>query len=216
MKNLLYISCTLLFFIACKKQKNMEQPISVDLPIANKIANAHGFETWKNVSEVAFTFAKKRQWIWKPKTHDITLITRTDTISYNKKTVDSLPLGTDKAFINDKFWLLIPFQLLWDKGTTISEPIKAKAPVSKKNMNKITVSYADNVGYTPGDAYDIFFENDYIIKEWIFRRGNGTAPSLINTFENYQDFNGIKIAQDHKKGEGDWNLTLTEVKITLE
>jgi len=36
---------------------------------------------------------------------------------------------------------------------------------------------------------------------------------MITTFENYQDFDGIKIALDHKKSEGNWNLNFTNVKI---
>ena len=32
-------------------------------------------------------------------------------------------------------------------------------------------------------------------------------------FENYQDFNGVKIALDHKKAKGNWNLNFTNVKI---
>lgn len=215
MKNLIYSIFIASLFIACKEhQKTENTPIK--LSISEKIAHAHGFKNWKNVSEVSFTFFKKRQWIWKPKTNDITLITKGDTLIYNRKTVDSISLNTDKAFINDKFWLLIPFQLIWDNGTSISEPIKAKAPISKLEMHKITLTYSNEGGYTPGDAYDIYFEDDYIIKEWVFRKGNSETPSLTTTFENYQDFNGIKIALDHKKEDPNWNLTFTNVKVTLE
>jgi len=34
---------------------------------------------------------------------------------------------------------------------------------------------------------------------------------MITTFKNYQDFNGIKIALDHKKAEGNWNLNFTNI-----
>ena len=111
---------------------------------------------------------------------------------------------------------MIPFQLVWDEGTTISEPVKDAAPISSKLLNKITITYSNEGGYTPGDAYDIYFDDDHIIKEWVFRQSNSTEPSLVNTFENYQDFNGIKIALEHKKAEGDWNLLIRNVKVGLE
>ena len=130
--------------------------------------------------------------------------------------MDSIAMKADRGFINDNFWLLIPFQLGWDEGTTISEPIKVKTPIGNIEMNKITLTYSNEGGYTPGDAYDIFYGDDYIIKEWAFRRGNKPEAGLINTFENYQDFNGLKIALDHKKAEGDWNLKLSDVKVILE
>ena len=38
----------------------------------------------------------------------------------------------------------------------------------------------------------------------------------VNSFENYQNFNGLLIAQEHKKSEGDWNLLLRNIKVELE
>ncbi|MFG6686372.1 hypothetical protein ACGK9U_07315 [Mariniflexile sp. HNIBRBA6329] len=205
-----------IFIVIACKQKQETKVAQKELSIAEKIANAHGFENWKHVSEIAFNFNEKRSWTWHPKTNDITLITENDTINYNRKSVDSISEKTDKAFINDKFWLLIPFQLVWDKGTSISAPVKAEAPISKMEINKITLTYPNEGGYTPGDAYDIYYNDNYIIKEWAFRRGNKPEAGLVNTFENHQDFNGIKIALDHKKTEGDWNLKFTNVKVTLD
>lgn len=212
MKKLLVIISILSVCFSCKQKTKTIQP-EKEISTAEKIANAHGFENWKQVTEVQFTFNKKRNWIWHPKTQDITLITKKDTINYNRKTIDSLSLKADIAFINDKFWAFIPFQLVWDTSATISEPEKAKAPISNTTLNKIIITYPSEGGYTPGDAYDIYFDDNYIIKEWGFRKGNKPKAGLTNTFENYQDFNGIKIALDHKKAEGDWNLTLSDIKI---
>ncbi len=200
---------------SCQQEKK-SAPTAEPLSVAQKIANAHGFEHWNKVSELQFTFGKNRSWIWKPKSNDVTLMTSKDTISYNRASIDSLSQKADRAFINDKFWLLIPFQLIWDEGITISEPIKTKAPVSKTEMNKITLTYSNEGGYTPGDAYDLFYGTDYIIKEWAFRKGNNPEAGLVNTFENYQDFNGLKLALDHKKGDADWSLPLSNVKVTLD
>ena len=143
-------------------------------------------------------------------------MTSKDTIVYNRAELDSTSLQADRAFINDKFWLLFPFQLVWDENASISKPTKAMAPISQKEMNTITLLYPNEGGYTPGDAYDIFYNDDHIIQEWTFRQGNADQPSLSNTFENYQEFNGLKIAIDHKKDAGKWNLNFANVKVTLE
>ena len=215
MKNLIYICFTTLLLIACK-QKAETKVVETERTIAEKIGHAHGFENWKNVSEIAFTFNRNRSWKWQPKTNDVTFIQDTLEVSYNRAKIDSTVIKIDPAFINDKFWLLIPFQLIWDKSATISEPIKAEAPISKTQMSKITLLYGKEGGYTPGDAYDIYFGDDYIIREWAFRKGNKQEAGLINTFENYQDFSGIKLALDHKKAEGDWNLELSNIEIVLK
>ena len=210
MKKSILVLFVILLCAAFKENKQFKTP-----SIAEKIANAHGLEQWNKVSEIAFTFNGKRRWIWKPKTSDVTYIKDGDTINYNIESIDSTLVKIDRGFINDKFWLLIPFQLVWDKGTSISEPTKVEAPISKTKMNKITLTYPNEGGYTPGDAYDIYYSEDYLIREWAYRKGNKPEASLVNTFENYQDFNGIKIALEHKKGDGNWSLNFSDVKVTL-
>ena len=212
-----YILLVLIIIVSLSfKQNKSTEKLTKQLSIAEKIANAHGFEKWQQVSEIAFTFNGKRSWVWNPKTSDVTYIKDGDTIRYNTGNIDSTLVKIDRGFINDKFWLLIPYQLVWDKGTTISEPIKMEAPISKAKMNKITLTYSSEGGYTPGDAYDIYYGDDYLIKEWAYRKGNKPEASLVNTFENYQDFDGIKIALNHKKAEGDWNLYFSNVNVTFD
>lgn len=214
MKNLSYLVLIVLIALGCKNKKE-NTPELQSLTTAEKIAKAHGFENWDNVSEIAFNFNGKRSWIWNPKTNNVSLLKENDTIKYNRSEMDSTQIKYDRGFINDKFWLLIPFQLVWDQGTTISEPERTKSPIEGIEMNKIILTYGNNGGYTPGDAYDIYYSDDYIIKEWAFRKGNAEKPGLINTFENYQNFNGLKIALDHKKGTGNWNLKFVDVSVKI-
>lgn len=213
--------CLALTFISCKSDKNQEiQSIEKEYSIAEEIANANGFQHWKNVSELQFTFNVdrdtthfERSWTWKPKTGDVILISGKDTISYNRKSVDSMSINADKGFINDKYWLLAPFQLIWDSSATVSEPNQSEAPISKTQMNKITLTYPSQGGYTPGDAYDFYYGDDFIVKEWVFRQGNAKEPSMITTWEDYEDFNGIKIAKSHKRTDSNWKLSFSNLKI---
>ena len=214
---------TLLVFTSCKsdKTKSATSEAKKEFSIAKKIANAHGFENWKNVTEVQFTFAvdrdsikgSGRSWTWLPKQDSVYMKAGVQDIKYSRQDMDSIPKNVDRAFINDKYWAFVPFQLVWDNTATISEPIKAEAPIGKTPMDMITILYPSEGGYTPGDAYDIYFDENYMIKEWTFRKGNSETPSLSTTFENYKDYNGIKIAIDHKQNDGKWNLNFSDVKV---
>ena len=167
----------LLILSACKSEKkeNITIEPEKELTIAEKIANAHGYENWKNVSEVKFTFRVDRDtlggdgrfWTWKPK-EDIVIFTNyTGSFGFTRSQLDSTKVGYDKAFINDKFWFLVPFQLVWDAPfATISEPKKMESPINKEQLDMITITYPDERGYTPGDAYDIYYDENYLIKEW--------------------------------------------------
>ncbi|MCT4628254.1 hypothetical protein [Winogradskyella sp.] len=224
----LYLSLIcVLIVLTCQSDKKKEDVLGEEktqLTTAEKIAVAHGIENWDNVKNVEFTFkvirdgrsGHGRRWVWDTKTGEISLGSSLGALKYNRNKIDSISLDADKAFINDKYWLLVPFQLVWDTTATISESKKMVSPIKKDTLQMITITYPNEGGYTPGDAYDIYYDKNYMIKEWVFREGNSKEPTLTNTFENYQDFNGIKIAIDHKKEGGNWNLNFTDVSITVE
>ncbi|WP_115461289.1 hypothetical protein [Winogradskyella aurantiaca] len=226
MKQLLLFFSLFALLTGCKSDKNQKSTVdTTDVKtIPERIAKAHGIDQWDLVSTIEFTFAvdrdtikgSGRSWKWMPQTKTVSLVTPDELITYNTSGIDSTVMAADRAFINDKFWLLIPFQLVWDKGANISEPISAQAPISGTTMDQITITYPSQGGYTPGDAYDIYFDENYIIREWTFRRGNDPKPTLSTTFEDYEDFNGLKIATSHKRNGEGWNLKFRDVRVTLE
>ncbi len=230
----------ILFFgiMSCKNSdKNYEAPSSLEatdeieplqdskIPqIAQKIAKSNGFDNWDKISEIAFTFNVdrkgnhfERSWVWNPKTKDILMISdKNDTVSYNRTKMDSLAIKTDAAFINDKYWLLAPFQLLWDENLEYTTQETAVAPISKDTLGKLTIVYPNEGGYTPGDAYDFFYDKNHLIKEWNYRKGNTAEPSLSTTWEDYKNFNGIEIARMRRDSTGDFKLYFTDISIKTD
>lgn len=189
--------------------------------ILEKVANANGLQNWKDVEEIKFTFNVdkdtshfERTWTWKPKTNDITATSAEGTISYNWATMDSIAYKTNGGFINDKYWLLAPYQLVWDADNVAHTHLKAsEAPISKMPMQKLTIVYGGEGGYTPGDAYDFYFGDDLIIQEWVFRKSNQSEPSMITSFEDYKMINGLNIATMHKMAEGNFKLYFTNIEV---
>lgn len=200
---------------------NFDKEISQEDTILAKIANANGVQNWKEVAEIKFTFNVdrdtshfERTWTWKPKTNDIIAKSAEGTMSYNWASMDSTANKTNAGFINDKFWLLAPYQLFWDADNVTHTHVKnAEAPLSKEPMQKLTIVYGDDGGYTPGDAYDFYFGDDLIIQEWVYRKSNQPEPSMTTTFEEYQMVQGLNIATMHKMGEGNFKLYFTNVEV---
>ncbi len=237
MKGKIFIMVLFLGIIGCNNSnKTSEPPISettatqndslqyLDVPqIARQIAEASGIQNWKKVSEIAFTFNVdrngnnfERSWIWKPKSEDIQMISSNDTVNYNRAKMDSLVIKTDAAFINDKYWMLAPFQLVWDKGMEFSEKKNVVAPISKDTLNQLTIVYPNDGGYTPGDAYDFFYDKNFRIKEWNYRKGNSPDPNLTATWEDYKNFDGIDIATMHRNETGDFKLYFTDISVKAD
>ncbi|MEK6151696.1 hypothetical protein WIW50_00460 [Flavobacteriaceae bacterium 3-367] len=211
-----------LILSSCKTEKKSEaSAIEKELTILEKVAFAHGYENWKDVNEIRFTFNVdrdtthfERSWTWKPKSNDIVAIGAQDTLSYNRGNMDSVALKTNGGFINDRYWLLAPFNLVWDKNNISYEhTTEVQAPISKQAMQKLTIVYGSEGGYTPGDAYDFYFGDDYLLKEWVFRKGNQAEASLTTTWEGYIDQKGLKLGAMHKNAEGNFKLYLSNIEV---
>ncbi len=242
MKNIFVLALLSLFLFSCKTEVKKENSYDDDdievrdpelvkesdkakiLTTAQAIAYANGLQKWDKVKELKFTFNidrdsshYERSWSWKPKNDMVTATFSENTYSYKRTDLDSMSLRADQKFVNDKYWLLAPYNLVWDTASfTSKHQVKATAPISNTTMQKLTIVYNDKGGYTPGDAYDFYFEGDFIIKEWVFREGNKSEPSLITSWEDYEDFDGIKIAKTHIRKEGNWTLYFTGIDIITE
>ena len=219
----LYLSCAIVFIaLSCKEAKKESNPITVEeISITEKIANAHGYENWKNVEQLSFTFNVdrdtthfERSWIWDTRKQEVTSIIAGDTTTYQRRAVDSTLAKLDAGFINDKYWLLAPFQLIWDAESFTYEYIEdTEAPISGKNLKKLTIVYANEGGYTPGDAYDFYFGDDYRIQEWVFRKGNAPEPSSTTTWEDYITYEGLILSQMHKRKKDDVRISLSGISV---
>lgn len=223
MKHVLPILALVFLATACKTETKKESTeAEPELSILEKVAYAHGYAQWKDVNEIAFTFNVdrdtmhfERTWIWETKTNRITSISGQDTLVYNRNEMDSVAYKTNGGFINDRFWAMAPFNMMWDKDNfTYEHAEKAVAPISQDSLQKLTLVYANEGGYTPGDAYDFYLGDDFKVREWVFRKANQEDPSMMTTWENYQSVDGFQFAQDHKRqGTDDFNIAITGIKI---
>ncbi|MBX2827463.1 MAG: hypothetical protein KTR22_04840 [Flavobacteriaceae bacterium] len=233
MNKYLWVLCICLAFTACKDGATSNETNNTDtsekvvegnekeLTTAETIAYKCGVERWKDVDEISFTFNVdrndnhyERSYTWYPKTRKVIYRQGKDTVSFIRGTqLDSMQTVADKRFINDKYWLLAPFQLVWDEGTSFSEKENQMAPISKDTLSMLTITYGSEGGYTPGDAYDLYYDKDFMLKEWVFREGNQEEASMVTTFEDYEEFNGIKIAKSHRNSSGNFNLHFTDIVV---
>ncbi|MBI6115776.1 hypothetical protein [Salegentibacter maritimus] len=224
MKKLIFISFLVIGLTACKNNKEtkigQETTEEAQKSIEEQIAVAHGLNNFDAVEEIRFTFNVKvqdslrtsRAWTWKPKTNEIRLTqgdisqtyTKTNNISEDDKDID-------QKFINDSYWLLFPYQMVWSDAT-ISEEKTGTAPISKKEMNYLEVSYKNEGGYTPGDTYVVYYNDDLLLEEWIYKSADGKRE-MPTTWEDFEDFQGLKIAKSHKSPDGSFELFFTEIEV---
>ncbi len=191
------------------------------MDIAKKVASAYGIDNYKNAKAITFTFNVKRDtsitsrsWNWNIADNIVTMTTPKESVTYKRDTIQSTAIkSVDQKFINDQYWLIFPFHLIWDSGSTLTLKEAQISPISKKEQTMLTVQYNNKDGYTPGDAYDLYLDNKYMITEWSYRKGGAEKPSLSTTWQDMAKMKGLNIVTNHQTADGKFSIYFTGVTV---
>lgn len=215
MKSLSFLlSFGLLLYIASCTTPQEEDTLPV------KVAKAYGFDNFHKINAIAYTWnvqvdssrVVSRDWKWNIKDRTVFFSDADTSYTYSLDLPQEDLPSADKSFINDKYWLMYPFQLVWDEGYTYTIEDGVSAPISGKPSTRLIIVYNAEDGYTPGDAYDLYLDENFMILEWVFRRGNGPDGRAF-TWENEKEYKGVKFATEHKNDEGMRFIWFTNIEV---
>lgn len=222
MKHCIYLLLAILI-IACQEAPKSTVKADISITLLDSIADAYGYQSWTNVEQISFTFnvdrptrKSARSWEWDVENSMVSSTIDTATVQYNKLQVDSTMMGVDARFINDSYWLLFPFKLVWDRGS-FSYEVESMDEASNKEVGnrKITISYGDSGGYTPGDVYDFYINSDYHITEWTWRKSNDSVARIRTKWAPPKNFNGLWLTTHHQ-GEDELSIYFSGVEVILK
>ncbi|MBT8235932.1 MAG: hypothetical protein HKO61_06915 [Flavobacteriaceae bacterium] len=222
MKHCIYLLLALLI-IACQEAPKKKMETSSPKSLLDSIADAYGYQSWADVEQISFTFnvdrptrKSARSWHWDIKNSLVRSTIDTVTVQYNKQQVDSTMMGVDARFINDSYWLLFPFKLVWDRDSFTYEVESMNEASNKEVVNrKVTISYGDSGGYTPGDVYDFYINSDYHITEWTWRKSNDSVARIRTKLARPEHFNGLWF-NTHHQGEDELSIYFSGVEVLLK
>lgn len=218
MKHLLFLLLYLSLLSACETKRELPDT----LPF--RVAKAYGFENFDQVKSISYTWNVQRDsvnvlsrtWRWNVKDSTVHYSGPDTTFTYSL-TADSLP-KQDGGFINDKYWAMMPFHLAWDSGYTFEITEGVSSPIEGIQSTKLTILYqsgdpkSPGMGYTPGDAYDLYLAEDNTILEWVFRRGNNAEGRPV-TWESIETHGPLKFATEHFNSDGQRTLWISDIKV---
>ncbi len=216
----------LISFSPVKRSNN--QPATGD-SLNEKIAQAYGIDSFPQIKTITYTFnvqfnGKKfsRKWEWNPNTKEVSYWGKDKNgkevhVTYDKnKPLDEATKKIDAGFINDNYWLLFPFHLVWDTNVKFTDEGMKKYPIGMGEGRCYDVKYADNVGYTPGDEFKLFLNKDNMIHEWIYLKGGSTKNPSPATWEGNKNFGGITISTEHDGPGKKFRLWFSDVSVVLK
>ncbi|MBV9080242.1 MAG: hypothetical protein JO102_03890 [Elusimicrobia bacterium] len=198
---------------------------------AMAIADRYGIVGFGDIQELRFTFNVKRgtttfarAWTWSPVDGTVSVDTmeagKKFTHSYNQKQLEAgdraLNEKTDRWFVNDTYWLLFPLHLAWDRGLDLTLDEDEALPIAPGRANRLVADYTDMGGYTPGDVYEVYFGDDRLVKQWVFRRGGSPTPTVATTWEENAQLGPVILSMKHRSGDGSLVIWFSDVQARMK
>lgn len=199
---------------------------------AEHIARAYGIDQFENIDAVRYTFNVqiknrqiRREWVWEPDSDRIAYsgqkkggerVSRTYLRSRINEDAPEDLVGIDRRFINDQYWLLFPFHLKWDSDIQLTFEAAQALPIPPGTADRLVIQYPPGVGYTPGDAYELYVDPDYRIRQWVYRKAGAPTPTAVATWENHSRVGPLVLSLDHHGPGGDFRVWFTDVAVKLK
>jgi hypothetical protein len=184
-------------------------------PAAEQMAKAYGLDSFGQIDGLRYTFNAEfpgvkvaRTWEWEPKTGKVTYEGKDKDgkpvkVTYLRSELnsqsDTVKNEIDPGFMNDQYWLLFPLHAAWDGSAKVTDEGMQKLPIGEGSAEKIVVKYPSDVGYTPGDTWELYVGTDHRVQEFIYHRGGPKKPSLVTaTWADYKKAGPLDISTDHR------------------
>jgi len=196
--------------------------------VRQRIALSHGIGLFDQVEQIQYTFNVKfgdkgvnRFWIWEPKTDKVTFKAgdSEEYTTYNRKEISDAASEKlkkiDSWFINDNYWLLFPYRIAWDGRVKVEDIGSHPLPMGEGSAKCVVVTFPSTGGYTPGDVYELFLDNDYKLAQWVYRRGGSSESGRTATWEDYRHVGPLTLSLAHQGEDQNFRLWFTTVGVRL-
>jgi len=202
-------------------------------PILDKITKTFGIESFGQIEAIRYTFNAEapglnvsRSWIWEPKIDQVTYEGKDKSgnpvkVTYLRSQLGSQPANVkdevDPGFVNDNYWLLLPFHISWDASAAVEDLGMQKLPLGNGAAEKVAAKYGSNGGYSPGDTWELYVGSDGRIEEMAYHHGGPAKLEVFATWADYKKAGPLLFALEHRgTRNGDpLHLTFSNVAVKL-
>lgn len=196
---------------------------------ARKIATAYGIGNFSRIEAIRYTCniqirdrLIQRNWIWEPEKNWVTYKGNNakgeqTEFTYSRSEKDSAVFDArvDRWFANDQHWLLFPFHLEWDGAEIISDGAHP-LPIPPGYAGRLIVKYPWENPYNAGDIYEIYYGPDYMIRQWLYRKGGSEKATRITTWEEHANAGPILVCLRHEGSLSTFRLWFSDVAVRLK
>jgi len=127
----------------------------------------------------------------------------------DKDTLDKYLQRGKEMWINDAYWLVMPYKLK-DSGVTLKY-IAQDTTADGRTAEKLQLTFAD-VGVTPENKYHVYVDKETkLVTQWdFFNSSDDKEPEFSTPWAEYKNFGNIKLSGNRGKG------SLTDISASDE
>jgi hypothetical protein len=179
--------------------------------IADQVMAAMGGRrAWDSARVLQWTFFGRRRWIWDRSSGDVRLDEGERTVQMNVATgrgrvfergveitdaarVAKILEGTRRAWINDSYWLVMPYKLK-DSGVTLGWGGEER--LGDGRAADVLVLTFERVGVTPQNRYEVLVSRDrHLVEAWrYFEKRSDAQPALETPWEDWRRYGPILLS----------------------
>jgi len=194
-------------------------PAAVEL--ADSIMEAMGgWNNWNNTRYISWNFFGNRNLVWDKKEDHARIESINDSITYlvdlrtltgkvwvkgteltEKDTLNKMLQKAKSIWINDSYWLVMPFKLK-DSGVTLKY-LGEDTLKTGGRCNVLQLTF-DKVGDTPQNKYYVYVDlTDNLVKQWAyFSSATQDSANFVRPWDNYRKYGSILLSADRSDGGG--------------
>jgi hypothetical protein len=201
-------------------------PTAVQLADSIMVAMG-GRQNWDETKVISWNFFGARDLTWDKQTGRVRIVSPRDTSVYlvnvftnqgkvkfhgqemtEPDTLKKLLAQAKSIWINDSYWLTMPFKLK-DSGVTLKD---IGTDTLKNNRYRILELTFANVGDTPENKYRVYVDpTDKLIKQWAFYRdAKKDTADFVRPWDNYKRYGAILLSADRSDDGGPKNVKIEQ------
>lgn len=194
--------------------------------MADQIMNAMGGrEKWDKTNVISWNFLGVRNLLWDkannkvridmPSRNMVIALDMNDMTGNvwqngekitNEDTVKKYLSQGKEIWINDSYWLVMPFKLK-DSGVTLTY-VGEDTTMTGLRSDVLRLTF-QNVGVTPQNAYEVWVDIETrLIQQWAYyKEATQDEPNFVLPWTNYKEYDGLLLSGE--RGDRD----ITEIKV---
>ena len=199
---------------------NLKDSDSKAVKLADKVMKAMGgWQNWNDTRYIQWNFFGARKLLWDKHKSRVRIESARDSMVYIVNLTDGsgkvfrkgvemtnadslakyLPRGRS-IWINDSYWLTMPFKLK-DSGVTLK--YEGKGKTSAGAGAEILQLTFDHVGDTPQNKYLVYVDpKTNLVVQWdYFQNATDAEPRMSTPWADYRQYGGIKLSGNRGKRE---------------